>query len=304
MRILITGGNGQLGRTLAPLLRKHGHEVTIVDQSHTESVHPTIISDIRNADAIRRAVDGHDLVIHAAALHGIHIGTVSERHFIDVGVLGTRNVLAAARAAHVKKVIYISSTSVYGISSTQPRSKAIYVDEDTPLRPIDINDVCKVMGEQLCHYYRQNYQLNSSILRVGRFFQDDWVTFNLRKLSEAVDIKDVAQAVLLAVEAQGSSDGTFCVASRTRFTRADLSYLTEYADDVIEQHYPGAREVFARFGRSLPKRVHRVMSIARATHHLRYQPQENFAEFLERLNHTGTVAPLSQFSSVPSGLST
>src|SRR3954466_16195520 len=99
MRMLITGGNGQLGRTLAPLLHTHGHDVTIVDQSRVESAYPTIITDIRNADATRRAVDGHDVVIHAAALHGVHIGAVSERDFIDVGVLGTHNVLAAARAA-------------------------------------------------------------------------------------------------------------------------------------------------------------------------------------------------------------
>jgi UDP-glucose 4-epimerase len=304
MRIVITGGNGQLGQTLAPLLAKHGHDVTIVDQSPSESAHPTIITDIRNVDAMRRAVDGQDVVIHAAALHGIHMGTVSERHFIEVGVLGTHNVLEAARAAQVRKVIYISSTSVYGISSTQPRSKAIYVDEDTPLCPIDINDMCKVMGEQLCHYYRQNYQLNSSVLRVGRFFQDDWVTFNLRKLSGGVDIRDVAQAVLLAVEAQSRSDGTFCVASQTSFTQADIPYLAECADEVIEQRYPGAREAFARLGRSLPKTVHRVVNIARATHQLHYRPQENFVEFLERLNHPGTGAHLSRFGSASSGLST
>ena len=296
LRILITGGNGQLGRTLAPLLSKHGHEVTIVDQSAIESAHPTLIADIRNVDAMSRAVDGQDVVIHAAALHGVHIGTTSERHFIDVGVLGTHNVLEAARAAQVTKVIYISSTSVYGISSTQSRSKAIYVDEDTPLCPIDINDVCKVMGEQLCHYYRRNFQVNASILRVGRFFQDDWVTFNLRKLSGGVDIRDVAQAVLLAVESQYTSEGTFCVAAQTSFTRADIPYLAEYADDVIEQRYPGARVAFARIGRSLPKTVHRVVSIARATHQLHYRPQENFAEFLERLKYTGTGAPMSRFA--------
>jgi nucleoside-diphosphate-sugar epimerase len=50
----MTGGNGQLGRTLAPLLRKHGHDVTIVDQSPIESAYPTIIADILNGDAIRR----------------------------------------------------------------------------------------------------------------------------------------------------------------------------------------------------------------------------------------------------------
>jgi UDP-glucose 4-epimerase len=293
MRILITGGNGQLGRTLAPVLHVHGHNVTIVDRSAIQSAYPTIITDIRNPDAMRRAVDGHDVVIHAAALHGTHIGTVSERDFIDVGVLGTHNILAAARAAHVKQVIYISSTSVYGISSTQPRSTSIYVDEDTPVRPIDINDMCKVMGEQLCHHYRQNYQLNTSILRVGRFFQDDWVTFNLRKLSGGVDIRDVAQAVLLAVEAQSKSDATFCVAAQTAFTQADIPYLADHADDVIEQRYPGARAALARLGHRLPKTVHRVVSIARASQQLHYRPKENFAEFLERLKPPSTGAQLS-----------
>jgi hypothetical protein len=105
------------------------------------------------------------------------------------------------------------------------------------------------------------------------------------------------------MEAQCKSDGTFCVAAQTAFTQADIPYLADHADDIIEQRYPGAREAFARLGRALPKTVHRVVSIARATNQLHYRPQENFAEFLERLKHLGTGAQLSRFSLAPSGLS-
>lgn len=280
MRILITGGNGQLGRTLAPLLTKRGHEVTILDIHNTVSHHKVVIADIRNVLALRQVMTGHDVVVHAAALHGVHFGTVPERAFIEVGILGTYNVLQAAQAANVAKVVYISSTSVYGISSSQSRCRVVHVNERTPLRPVDINDSCKVMGEQLCRYFSQSHKLDCTILRVGRFFENDWVDFNLRKLSGGVDVRDVAQSVLLAAEARKFSAQVFCIASRTRFTDADFPYLMGQADEVIEQRYPGARAACAQFGRSLPKTVHRVVSIKRAEKQLRYDPQWNFEVFL------------------------
>jgi nucleoside-diphosphate-sugar epimerase len=159
VRVLVTGGTGFLGCHIARRFLAEGADVRLVDllgldepdlRERLESGgRPGLevqIGDVRDAAAMRRACEGVDVVIHAAAALPIQ---GSRRVIEDVNVRGTRNVLEAALGAGVRRVIAISSTAVYGIPEIHP----LY--EDSPLQPLGLYGVSKYQLEQECLAFRQ-----------------------------------------------------------------------------------------------------------------------------------------------------
>jgi nucleoside-diphosphate-sugar epimerase len=112
MKVLITGGGGFLGSHLARRLFGRGDDVTVLGRStfpqFDKSIHCVQV-DIRNRDALTRALKGQAVVFHTAAIPGIW-GNYNE--FYQTDVVGTSNVIAACRTQNVKKLIYTSSPSV------------------------------------------------------------------------------------------------------------------------------------------------------------------------------------------------
>lgn len=115
-RVLVTGGTSMIGRAVIDRLLVRGNQVTTMqrrpspadeqaDRPHLDEV----LGDITDRDAVARAVDGHDAVIHLAAKVGV-AGPRAEYESVNVG--GTRSVLAAARSAGVARVVHVSSPSV------------------------------------------------------------------------------------------------------------------------------------------------------------------------------------------------
>lgn len=125
MKVLITGGAGVLGSVLGSYLIDHGYMVTLFNIVPCNSPIRSIQGDILNSKDLLNAMKGHDVVVHCASLHGVHIPYRSEKDFLMVNVLGTLNVLEAAKVCGVKRFIYASSTSVYGVSRRIPRNKAV-----------------------------------------------------------------------------------------------------------------------------------------------------------------------------------
>src|SRR3954447_19002018 len=151
MRVLITGAAGTLGRALLPRLRRDGHDAVGLDVRHADS--GSIAADIRDARAVRAAIDGGDVVVHPAAWHGIHLADHTERDFLDLNVGGSFNVWTAAVDARVKGVVFSSTMGVYGEMRRPPADDRIAVlDESMPLEPGDVYGWSKVVGEELCRY--------------------------------------------------------------------------------------------------------------------------------------------------------
>lgn len=163
--VLVTGGAGFIGSHLADALLERGHVVRVLDNFSTgrrEHLNPRAAlfeADIRDRAAIEPAFAGVDCVFHAAALPrvGLSIERPAETHLVNVD--GTLNVLLAAREAGVRRVIYSSSSSVYGEQARLPLDEAMLAN---PLSPYALQ---KLMGEQYLRLFHPLYGLGALCLR-------------------------------------------------------------------------------------------------------------------------------------------
>ncbi len=109
MRVLVTGATSLLGRTVVGLLTERGDDVAVL-QRHSSGIGvPEVLGDIADADAVERATQGTDAVIHLAARVGV-VGVWKE--FERTNIMGTTNVITAARNAGVSRFVHVSSPSV------------------------------------------------------------------------------------------------------------------------------------------------------------------------------------------------
>src|SRR5215213_305695 len=109
MNVLVTGGTSLLARRTAEVLLARGDEVTLLQRHASPLDCHQVHADIRDAEAVHRATEGSDAVIHAAAKVGV-VGTWDEHRSINVD--GTANVMAAARFHGVSRVVHVSTPSV------------------------------------------------------------------------------------------------------------------------------------------------------------------------------------------------
>ncbi len=149
MKYLVTGGSGFLGINLIRHLLGEGAEVRsfdIADFTYPEAAYvDAVLGDVRDSASVARAMRGVDAVIHCAAALPLY----SDYDIVSTDVSGTENILAAAASAGVSRVVYISSTAVYGILS------ACLADEDTPLVGVGPYGKAKIDAEALCLSYRR-----------------------------------------------------------------------------------------------------------------------------------------------------
>ena len=142
----LSGGAGFLGLHLARRLLDEGNDVRTLDvvpldDRELETSVEELRGDVRNPADVRRLVAGADVVVHAAAALPIQASRASIR---SVNVHGTENVLLAARDAGVARVVFISSTAVYGVPEKHP------IEEDDPLVGVGWYGESKIDGEALC----------------------------------------------------------------------------------------------------------------------------------------------------------
>ena len=106
MKVLVTGATSMIGRKTVEELLRRGHDVQILQRGSSDLEVPVFRGDIRDADAVQKAVSGCDVVIHAAAKVGL-VGRISE--FRDINVVGTQHVMSAAVAAGARGVVDVES---------------------------------------------------------------------------------------------------------------------------------------------------------------------------------------------------
>lgn len=288
MRIVITGGGGTLGLALAPTLARTGHDPVLVDIADVATKYEFVRCDIRDAEATRRALDGSDLVVHAAAIHGIHLGDHSPEQFFALNLTGTFNVWEASVAARVQGVVFSSTMGVYGQSRkpTTPDS-IVALHEDVDLRPTDIYAFTKVAGEEMCRYYARQSGIPSVALRFGMFVPETFFRYGIRLLYGGVGTEDVVAAVVGSLDALISRRvdefEALNVHSYLPFTPADGPLLRGNPLDALDAYYPGAAELLQQRGVSSLAAIDSYFPVSRLQQRLGVRPLANFDRWLEEL---------------------
>ncbi|MFC4454707.1 SDR family oxidoreductase [Deinococcus sonorensis] len=172
-RYLVTGGAGFIGSHLVEALVNRGDDVVVFDDlssgryeniAHLEGRFRFVRDDLRTLPAVEAAMEGVDFVSHLGALGSVPRSIADPITSHNVNATGTLNVLLAAKQARVKRVVYASSSSVYGDNVALPTV------ETMPLRPISPYALTKLTGEEYCRIFSLVYGLETVTLRFFNVF--------------------------------------------------------------------------------------------------------------------------------------
>ncbi|MBR3632720.1 MAG: SDR family NAD(P)-dependent oxidoreductase [Elusimicrobiaceae bacterium] len=250
---LITGGAGFIGSHLARTLVEQGQQVTVLDDLSSGNLHNLapiadkirfIQGDICQLEQVADACKGVDYVLHHAALVSVAESVQDPQKTARINVLGTQHVLEAARQHQVKRVVFASSSAVYGTRTELPYTEQTPTDCQSPYA------WSKQAAAELCQLYTRLYGLETIVLRyfnvfgvgqnphaayaavIAKFMQlaaanqplgIDWDGLQRR---DFISVQDVVQANLLVTQ-KGQPGQTYNVASGTTYTLLELADVIE-----------------------------------------------------------------------------
>jgi UDP-glucose 4-epimerase len=266
------------------MLASDGWTVRLADVRAPDDLGGEILpTDIRSPDDVRRAVEGSDAIVHAAAWHGIHLRDHPARDFWELNVDGTFNLLEASADAGVRRFVLSSTMGVYG-SSSRPNEDgpAIRVHEALPLRPGDIYGQSKVTAERLAAFYEESRGIRAIALRYGMFVPEPFGHYGVRMLYGGVDARDVAAANVAALR-RTESPGHFAaynIFSPLPFDDDDLDFLRRDPMSAVRRHWPDAPELLETAQAPLWGPINTVYDSGRAERELGWRPRYGFGTFL------------------------
>ncbi len=301
---LVTGGAGFIGSHIAETLLKQGHTVRIFDnlatgrtsnldtlQTYGEQVE-TVHGDLRDAEAVKKAVSGVEVVFHQGALASVPRSISDPTTSLETNINGTQHVLLAARDAGVRRVVYASSSSVYGNTPTLPKH------EGMPTAPMSPYAVQKLTGELLCGVFTRIYGLETVALRYFNVFgprqdpESEYAAVIPRFLTAAIQqqrpivfgdgeqtrdftyIENVVQANLLAATATKAVGEAMNVGCGTLISLNEVLHIvSELLHQTLDIDYRDARSGDVRDS---------LADISKAQRLLGYSPTITFKEGLER----------------------
>jgi nucleoside-diphosphate-sugar epimerase len=298
---LVTGGAGFIGSHIAETLLARGERVRIFDNlstgrtSNLDVLHgevEVVRADLRDVEAVRAAMEDVDVVFHQAAIASVPESLANPATTLEVNIVGTQNVLLAARDQGVRRVVFASSCALYGERPELPSHEALLPN---PLSPYAVH---KLTGEGLCSVFTRTFGLETVALRYFNVFgprQDPASDYAaaIPKLTRAlargaspvvfgdgeqtrdfIFVGNVAQANLLAAEAPAAAGQVINIGSGESIS---INGMLRVAADLLGVSlYPEYRE--ARAGDVLHSRA----DISRAKALLGYEPSVGFRDGLER----------------------
>lgn len=245
-RWLVTGGTGFLGSHIARRLIADGiHPVLFdiaalpPDDDDIKDQVTAIDGDVQDREAIRAALDGVSVVIHTAAALPIQS---SKKRIYAANVRGTRYVLHEAMTAGVKRVVFISSTAVYGVPKVHP------IDEESPMIPLGHYGASKVEAEKICNQYQQR-GLDVNIIRPKTFLGTgrlgvfeilfEWIAEgrripllgNGKNHYQLLEVTDLVDGIVKAATVEGVKNETMNIGADSYQTlNEDMQALFDHAN--------------------------------------------------------------------------
>jgi len=311
-KVLVTGGGGFIGSHLVERLLGDGNEVRVLDNFATghranlaepDAEIELVEGDIQSYERVHNAVRGCELVLHIAALPSVPRSIQDPLTSTASNVTGTLNVLLAARDEGVRRVVFASSSSVYGPQREFP------LREDAPARPISPYGVSKLAAEGYCRAFTRVYGLETVALRYFNVFgprQDPLSQYAavIPKFITAVladerpvifgdgeqsrdftYVDNTVEGTVLAASAQGVAGETFNLACGEATT---LNQLLEQIGEL------SGAPVEAIHAESQPGDLSRSLAdISRAREALGYEPEVDIRAGLEKTfdHHTRKLKP-------------
>jgi UDP-glucose 4-epimerase len=304
--VVVTGGGGFIGSHLVERLLASGAEVAIIDNflhgdkaKHLKGRHGLIVyeGDVRDADLLLHALKGKDVVFHFAALVGVKETQEAPLELLDVEIKGTSNVLNGAVNSGTKKIVFASSSEVYG-DLPEP------MKEEGPFFPKSTYAVGKLVGEEYCKAFYQRYGLEYTCLRYFNVYgprQDERFVIprfvnralskeplaiygNGKQTRDFTYIDDVINMTLLAAvepkaKCQAINIGTGRTISINELARLILKTLG--SKDLLKPKY-------IDYDDNRPRSIeasNRCADVTRAKHFLQYEPkvslQSGIAKYVE-----------------------
>lgn len=297
---VVTGGAGFIGSNIAEALVRRGDRVRVLDNLSTgthENLEAAgdvelVEGDLRDADAVRRAVTGAEGVFHEAALRSVPRSVDDPTSTNEVNVTGTLNLLMACREAGVRRVVYASSSSAYGDDPSLPKIETL------PANPISPYAVSKLAAEHYCRTFARLYGLETVSLRYFNVFgprqnpESKYSAVIPRFLQLAIDgkplevhgdgeqsrdftyIDNVVQGNLLAMDAPDVSGEVFNVACGTRHSLLAIAdAIGAFLGASLERAHTESRAGDVR---------HTLADIGKAQRLLGYAPVVHFDEGMRR----------------------
>lgn len=285
MRILLTGGSGDLGHVLSKELNERGDIPVRMDVRAPRTERGIFIEgSILDQPLLRQSMEDVDCVVHIAAWHGFHEFSKQKDvyDFWDLNVSGTFHVLQTAVEAGIQKIVHISSESVTNWSGIYGHTK--------------------VLGEEMVRAYAQRHGLDIVILR-PRAFIPYWNTDVYQSYLEwaqwfwkgAVHINDVNQAVMQSIDllTQQSlpTPLTLNVDGAYEYTAEDLAnWDVGGVGTTFKKYYPKYYDMTVKYGLD-PALKPSTLDISETHRQLGYDPQYSLKDLLMELDEFGIEGP-------------
>ncbi len=253
MKILVTGGAGFIGSHLVDLLLKEGHDVTVIDNFSTgrmenltqqkDNKSLTVIeADVSDLDKIIPYFDAVDTVFHLAALADIVPSIENPVQYYKANVSGTLCVVEASRLRGVKKLIYVASSSCYGIPEAYPTPE---MSKASPQYPYALT---KYLGEQIALHWGKTYKLPVVSLRLFNVYGPRSRTSGTYGAVFGVFLAQKLAGLPFTVVGDGSQ-------------KRDFIYVSDVVEALIKAAYSDVKNEIFNVGSGNPQSINKLVSL-------------------------------------------
>jgi nucleoside-diphosphate-sugar epimerase len=280
MKLVVTGASGKAGRGVVQGLLERGHDVLGVDiVAPREAVTTALLVDLTEFGQAVECLDGVDGVVHLAAIPagGIHTPEATFR----TNMLSTYNVFEAARLLRLRRVVWASSETILGLPFEREQPAYAPIDEEHPAYPESSYAVAKLLSEELARQLHRWSGIPFVGLRFSNIMEPEdyerfptfWEDARLRSwnLWGYVDLRDVAESCVLALEADVRAEHLIVAAADTVMSRPSAELMADIFPAVPYRPKGGGA-------------YDSLLSTAKAKRLLRYEPRHSWRDYVTQTN--------------------